>query len=119
MSDTLSHDLIVTDAAREKLLSMINNADTSSLSEGEKLRLRISVKTGGCSGLIYDFTIEPTLDENDLVRDYDGLEAALDMQSAGWLTGATFDYVESIEKMGFTINNPNATATCACGTSFN
>ena len=82
------------------------------------LQLRISVQPGGCSGLRYQlFFDERTLD-GDLVRDYDGVEVVVDRMSAPYLEGATIDFADTIEKQGFTIDNPNAGSSCACGDSF-
>ena len=84
----------------------------------DDLALRISVQPGGCSGLRYQlFFDERTLD-GDLFRDFNGLRVAVDRMSAPYVQGATIDFVDSIEKQGFTIDNPNATGSCACGDSF-
>lgn len=82
------------------------------------LQLRISVQPGGCSGLRYQlFFDERTLD-GDVVTDFDGVAVVVDRMSVPYLNGATIDFVDSIEKQGFTIDNPNATGSCACGDSF-
>src|SRR6185436_4226413 len=82
----------------------------------DDLQLRISVQPGGCSGLRYQlFFDERTLD-GDIVSDFDGV--AVDRMSVPYLNGAMIDFVDTIEKQGFTIDNPNATGSCACGDSF-
>ncbi|GAB3667001.1 iron-sulfur cluster assembly accessory protein [Nocardioides korecus] len=84
----------------------------------DDLALRIAVQPGGCSGLRYQlFFDERTLD-GDVVTDFDGVSVVVDRMSVPYLNGATIDFVDSIEKQGFTIDNPNATGSCACGDSF-
>ncbi len=84
----------------------------------DDLQLRISVQPGGCSGLRYQlFFDERTLD-GDVVSDFDGVAVVVDRMSVPYLSGAMIDFVDSIEKQGFTIDNPNATGSCACGDSF-
>jgi iron-sulfur cluster assembly accessory protein len=84
----------------------------------DDLALRISVQPGGCSGLRYQlFFDERTLD-GDVVTDFDGVSVVVDRMSVPYLNGAQIDFVDSIEKQGFTIDNPNATGSCACGDSF-
>ncbi len=84
----------------------------------DDLALRIAVQPGGCSGLRYQlFFDERTLD-GDQLHDFDGVNLVVDRMSAPYLMGATIDFVDTIEKQGFTIDNPNATGSCACGDSF-
>ncbi|PPK64221.1 iron-sulfur cluster assembly accessory protein [Actinokineospora auranticolor] len=84
----------------------------------DDMHLRIAVQPGGCAGLRYQlFFDERTLD-GDLFRDFDGLKVAVDRMSAPYVQGATIDFVDTIEKQGFTIDNPNAGGSCACGDSF-
>ncbi|HEY0889573.1 MAG TPA: iron-sulfur cluster assembly accessory protein [Nocardioides sp.] len=84
----------------------------------DDLSLRISVQPGGCSGLRYQlFFDERTLD-GDVVTDFDGVSVVVDRMSVPYLNGAVIDFVDTIEKQGFTIDNPNATGSCACGDSF-
>ena len=81
----------------------------------DDLALRISVQPGGCSGLRYQlFFDERTLD-GDVVTDFDGVSVVVDRMSVPYLNGAMIDFVDTIEKQGFTIDNPNATGSCACG----
>jgi iron-sulfur cluster assembly accessory protein len=84
----------------------------------DDLQLRIAVQPGGCSGLRYQlFFDERTLD-GDVVTDFDGVAVVVDRMSVPYLNGAQIDFVDSIEKQGFTIDNPNAGGSCACGDSF-
>ena len=97
-------------------LSPIAAAKVKSLLEQEgrdDLALRISVQPGGCSGLRYQlFFDERTLD-GDVVTDFDSVSVVVDRMSVPYLNGAMIDFVDSIEKQGFTIDNPNA-GSCAC-----
>jgi iron-sulfur cluster assembly accessory protein len=84
----------------------------------DDLQLRIAVQPGGCSGLRYQlFFDERTLD-GDQVSDFDGVSVVVDRMSMPYLNGAVIDFVDTIEKQGFTIDNPNAGGSCACGDSF-
>ena len=85
----------------------------------DDLALRIAVQPGGCSGLRYQlFFDERTLDGDEVLA-YDGVSVVVDRMSIPYLGGATIDFVDTIEKQGFTIDNPGATSSCACGDSFN
>jgi iron-sulfur cluster assembly accessory protein len=84
----------------------------------DDLRLRVAVQPGGCSGLRYQlFFDERSLDGDD-VTDFDGVEVVVDRMSLPYLMGASIDFVDQIDKQGFTIDNPNASGSCACGDSF-
>jgi iron-sulfur cluster assembly accessory protein len=84
----------------------------------DDLALRIAVQPGGCSGLRYQlFFDERTLDGDEVV-DFSGVKVVVDRMSVPYLAGATIDFVDTIEKQGFTIDNPNAGGSCACGDSF-
>lgn len=81
--------------------------------------LRVAVVGGGCSGYSYalDF-IEEEADDEDLEMDFSGLNVVMDPHSAQLLSGTEIDYIETLQKKGFVFNNPNATRTCGCGSSF-
>src|SRR5689334_24637538 len=102
-------------------LSGVAAAKVKSLLEQEgrdDLALRIAVQPGGCAGLRYQlFFDERTLD-GDLMREFGGINVAVDRMSAPYVEGAVIDFVDTIEKQGFTIENPNASGSCACGDSF-
>jgi iron-sulfur cluster assembly accessory protein len=76
------------------------------------------VQPGGCSGLIYQLFFDERTLENDAVVDFGGVEVVVDQMSIPYLSGATIDFSDTIEKQGFTIDNPNAQGSCACGDSF-
>lgn len=108
-----SHEVILTDQASVKVKSLLEQ-------EGrDDLRLRIAVQPGGCSGLIYQLYFDERLLDGDAVRDFNGVEVVVDKMSVPYLNGATIDFADTIEKQGFTIDNPNAVGSCACGQSFN
>ncbi|MFC7624775.1 HesB/IscA family protein [Microlunatus sp. GCM10028923] len=91
------------------------------LLEGEgrdDLALRIAVQPGGCSGLRYQLFFDERQLDGDVLKSYEGVSVVTDRMSAPYLMGATIDFVDTIEKQGFTIDNPNATGSCACGDSF-
>ena len=105
MTDTMTstHGVSLTDAAAAKVRSLLEQ-------EGrDDLRLRLAVQPGGCSGLMLD---------GDSRRDFDGVEVVVDKMSVPYLEGASIDFEDTIQKQGFTIDNPNAGGSCACGDSF-
>ena len=84
----------------------------------DDLALRIAVQPGGCSGLRYQLFFDERTLEGDQLIDFSGVKVVVDRMSGPYLAGATIDFVDTIEKQGFTIDNPNATGSCACGDSF-
>ncbi|MEM9049672.1 MAG: iron-sulfur cluster insertion protein ErpA [Pseudomonadota bacterium] len=80
--------------------------------------LRVAVDGGGCSGFQYDFRIEEQPAGDDLVLARDGVSVVIDPVSLPFLAGATVDFTEELIGSRFVIDNPNATASCGCGTSF-
>ncbi|WP_028244617.1 HesB/IscA family protein [Pseudoclavibacter soli] len=113
-TDTIqTHGVTLTDAAAEKVHSLL-------VQEGrEDLRLRVAVQPGGCSGLIYQLYFDERLLDDDLLAEFgEGVEVVVDKMSAPYLEGASIDFEDTIQKQGFTIDNPNAAGSCACGDSF-
>ncbi len=84
----------------------------------EVLALRVSVKSGGCSGFNYDMFFDSEFADDDVLSDFNGVKVVVDSASAEMLTGATLDYSDTLQGAGFHITNPNATRTCGCGNSF-
>ncbi len=84
----------------------------------DDLALRIAVQPGGCSGLRYQLFFDERSLDGDEVKDFGGVNVVVDRMSLPYLGGATIDFVDTIEKQGFTIDNPAATSSCACGDSF-
>jgi len=80
--------------------------------------LRLGVLGGGCSGLSYQFKFEPKPRPTDLVYDFDGVQVYVDPKSILFLDGMTLDYKESLMHSGFEFQNPNASKSCGCGSSF-
>lgn len=104
--------VVLTEGAAVKVKSLLDQ-------EGrDDLQLRIAVQPGGCSGLRYQLFFDERSLDGDIVKDFGGVNVVVDRMSAPYLGGATIDFVDSIEKQGFTIDNPNATGSCACGDSF-
>ncbi|NIJ03535.1 iron-sulfur cluster insertion protein ErpA [Frigoribacterium faeni] len=109
---TTAHGVTLTDTAADKVKSLLTQ-------EGrDDLRLRVAVQPGGCSGLIYQLYFDERLLENDATVDFDGVEVVVDKMSVPYLDGAAIDFEDTIQKQGFTIDNPNAQGSCACGDSF-
>lgn len=107
-----AHGVKLSSAASDKVRSLL-------VQEGrDDLRLRIAVQPGGCSGLIYQLFFDERDLENDAVMNFDGVEVVVDAMSVPYLDGATIDFEDTIQKQGFTIDNPNASGSCACGDSF-
>jgi iron-sulfur cluster assembly accessory protein len=104
--------VVLTETAAEKVKALLDQ-------EGrDDLALRIAVQPGGCSGLRYQlFFDERELDGDDRT-DWGGFDLVVDRMSLPYLGGAKVDFVDTIEKQGFTIDNPNAGGSCACGDSF-
>ncbi|MGD9784507.1 MAG: iron-sulfur cluster insertion protein ErpA [Hyphomicrobiaceae bacterium] len=80
--------------------------------------LRLSVEGGGCSGFQYKFDLVAEREADDLVLERDGAMVLIDPVSLGFLTGSEIDFIDDLMGAAFKINNPNATASCGCGTSF-
>ena len=114
----MSLDQIVTDGIS---LTEVAASKVKQLLEAEgvdDLALRISVAPGGCSGLRYQLSLDDRDLDGDVVTDFFGVNVVTDRMSAPYLMGATIDFVDTIEQQGFTIDNPNAGGSCACGDSF-
>jgi iron-sulfur cluster assembly accessory protein len=121
MTDTLTsaapsvaeHGVKLTEVAADKVRSLLTQ-------EGrDDLRLRVAVQPGGCSGLIYQLYFDERMLEGDATVEFsDGVEVVVDKMSVPYLDGASIDFEDTIQKQGFTIDNPNASGSCACGDSF-
>jgi iron-sulfur cluster assembly accessory protein len=104
--------VVLTDVAAVKVKALIEQ-------EGrDDLRLRIAVQPGGCSGLRYQLFFDERSLDGDVVNDFDGVGVVVDRMSAPYLAGAKIDFADRIDAQGFTIDNPNAQNSCACGDSF-
>jgi iron-sulfur cluster assembly accessory protein len=105
--------ITLTDAAAAKVAELLAQ-------EGdERLALRVAVRPGGCSGFSYEMFFDAETDDEDVRTTFgEGVNVVVDTTSAQLLVGATLDYKDGLQGAGFSINNPNATKTCGCGSSF-
>ncbi|MBD3767371.1 MAG: iron-sulfur cluster insertion protein ErpA [Gammaproteobacteria bacterium] len=111
MSDTFV-PVNFTDNAAAKVKTLLadeNNPD---------LKLRVYITGGGCSGFQYGFTFDTAVNEDDTSLEKDGVQLLIDSMSFQYLVGAKIDYLEDLSGARFVIENPNATSTCGCGSSF-
>lgn len=104
--------ITVTPAAQDKVRELI------AAEEDDKLFLRMAVRPGGCSGFEYEMFFDDEDEDTDTVLVYQGFDVVLDKSSAMLLNGSTLSYLDTLEKSGFDIENPNAQRTCGCGQSF-
>ena len=84
----------------------------------DELKLRVFVTGGGCSGFQYGFTFDDERAEDDTLISMDGVRVLVDPLSYGYLVGSVLDYKEGLEGSRFMVNNPGASSTCGCGSSF-
>ena len=110
---TTSAGIILTDTAATKVAALLAQEGRDDLS------LRVAVQPGGCSGLRYQLYFDDRALDGDTVSTFGSVKVTTDKMSTPYLMGATIDFVDTIEKQGFTIDNPNAQGSCACGDSFN
>ena len=110
--ETVTDGILLTETAAGKVKALLDQ-------EGrDDLALRVAVQPGGCSGLRYQLFFDERSLDGDVRKDFGGVEVVVDRMSVPMLSGATIDFADTIEKQGFTIDNPNATGSCACGDSF-
>lgn len=112
--ETATTGIRLTDAAAAKVKELLQRENP----EGT-LALRVAVQPGGCSGLRYSLYFDDQIKDNDQTAEFEGVKVVVDKMSTPYLTGAEVDYVDTLQQSGFTINNPNAQSSCACGDSFN
>ncbi len=112
-TEPVSGGIVLTEAAASKAKALLDQEGRDDLS------LRIAVQPGGCAGLRYQLFFDDRTLDGDVVNDFGGVKLAVDRMSSPYVQGAQIDFVDTIEKQGFTIDNPNATGSCACGDSFN
>lgn len=103
----------ITDKAAEKAKALLEARELTDTGA-----LRVFVAGGGCSGYQYGMALARSAEEDDLVLEQMGVRILVDPESARYLEGAEIDYVDDIMKSGFSIYNPNAVKSCACGSSF-
>lgn len=105
--------ITITEQAAYKVKEMLADEDNA-----ESLYLRVGVQHGGCSGFSYSMGFDSEKSEEDLEFEQQGIRILIDKESQPLLEGTVIDYKESMMGGGFSINNPNAIATCGCGSSF-
>lgn len=111
MTDAATASVTVSERAAKRIRRILS-------SEPGGTALRISVSGGGCSGFQYGFDLDPTRASDDLVVERDGAVVVIDPVSLPYMGGAEIDFVDDLIGQSFQIHNPNATASCGCGTSF-
>jgi iron-sulfur cluster assembly accessory protein len=104
-------DVTVTERAAQRIGEILRREPPGTM-------LRVSVEGGGCSGFQYKFDIEQARAADDLVITRDGATVLIDQVSLGYLAGSEIDFVDDLIGASFRVNNPKATASCGCGTSF-
>ena len=110
-SQMTGKDVKVTDAAFARVGKILS-------AEPDKNALRVSVEGGGCSGFSYKFDLVSNRNEDDIVLEKDGVTVLIDSLSLLYMGGSVIDFVDDLMGQSFKIENPNAVASCGCGTSF-
>lgn len=103
----------VTDKAKEKIIELYNKEG-----KGSEPHIRVAVKGGGCSGLMYDLSFDEAAQPADHVFEDKGVRILVDKKSLLYLLGTTLDFSDGLNGKGFQFINPNASRTCGCGESF-
>ena len=111
-STPVTDGILLTEQASSKVAALLAQEGRDDLSQ------RVAVQPGGCSGLRYQLFFDDRSLDGDIVKEFGTVKVVTDRMSAPYLGGATIDFVDTIEKQGFTIDNPNAGSSCACGDSF-
>lgn len=101
-----------TDSASIKVKALVEEE------KNPKLKLRVTVDGGGCSGFQYGFAFDEVVNDDDTVIEKNGATMLVDVTSMQYLNGSEVDYLEGLEGARFVVNNPNAKSTCGCGSSF-
>ena len=112
MSVEMALPIDFSDAAASKVRELVEEE------ENPNLKLRVYVTGGGCSGFQYGFTFDEKVNEGDMTIDKNEVTLVVDPMSLQYLVGGTVDYTDGLEGSRFLVNNPNATTTCGCGSSF-
>jgi iron-sulfur cluster assembly accessory protein len=112
-----NNNMKLTDQARDKVAELIQESRITA--PGKDIFLRLAVQPGGCSGLRYQTYFDYEYKDGDQLIRYKDFDIRIDKMSWPYMDGSSMDFVNTIEKQGFTIDNPNAAGGCACGDSFN
>jgi len=111
---TQEQAVILTELAAKEVRTIVASQELDT----EKVRLRIGVKGGGCSGFSYLLDLTETQKDTDEVFEQHGIKIIIDPKSLLYLAGVTIDFKDEIMGRGFVFNNPNASSSCGCGSSF-
>lgn len=106
--------ITISEQAADKIKEMLSEQQE----EGQKLYLRVGIKSGGCSGLSYGMGFDSNVEESDVKFDQQGVDVVVESKDAPSLEGVKIDFKQNMMGGGFTIDNPNAVASCGCGSSF-
>ena len=106
--------VILTEAAAREITTIIEQQEL----DKESVRLRVGVKGGGCSGFSYLLDLTETQKESDELFEQHGIKIIIDPKSMLYLGGVTVDFKDELMGRGFVFNNPNASSSCGCGSSF-
>ncbi len=107
----MSDPVTVTERAAKRIAEIVAG-------EAAARALRVSVEGGGCSGFQYKFDLVPDAGDDDTILERSGAKVVIDQVSLGYLAGSEIDFVDDLIGASFRVNNPKATASCGCGTSF-
>lgn len=107
----MNHTVTMSASAAERIKIILSQ-------QGDASMLRVAVEGGGCSGFSYKFDFAKATNDDDIVIERDGAKVVIDEMSLPFLDGSEIDYVNELIGASFKIHNPNATASCGCGTSF-
>ena len=113
-TETTQAGIILTETAAREIKTIIQQQEL----DAEKVRLRVGVKGGGCSGFSYVLDLTETQKDTDEVYEQHGVKIVCDPKSLLYLSGVSIDFRDEIMGRGFVFNNPNATSSCGCGSSF-
>ena len=105
--------IYISDKAKERIIELKKEEGHT-----DAHNIRVSVKGGGCSGLMYDLNFDAEIKEGDKVFEDKGLKILVDKKSILYLLGTTLEFSDGLNGKGFQFVNPNATRTCGCGESF-
>ncbi|MCC6660391.1 MAG: iron-sulfur cluster insertion protein ErpA [Phycisphaerales bacterium] len=113
-TETTQAGIILTETAAREIKTIIQQQEL----DAQKVRLRVGVKGGGCSGFSYVLDLTETQKDTDEVYEQHGIKVVCDPKSLLYLSGVSIDFRDEIMGRGFVFNNPNATSSCGCGSSF-
>lgn len=112
--ETSHSGIVLSETAAREIRNIIQQQEL----DVEKVRLRVGVKGGGCSGFSYLLDLTETQKDSDEIFEQHGIKIICDPKSMLYLNGVTIDFKDEIMGRGFVFNNPNATSSCGCGSSF-